>query len=283
MYNGVFNLLVIQGARDWMSGGVAQHDDLDDHHIVPASWGAKVLRTNRIHTILNRTPLTADTNRNVISDRLPNAYLPGLIEASGRDEVLKMMKSHLISEEALNILLRKPFTADDFEDFISERQRTIQAEMESLLIKGRLDLSPQLRELDEAIERVELSLREVIVTSLGNDESLLPPHVLVKANERISAAAKKNAAMDLSSYQTLHQKLEFCDLRELQDTISSKALAENFQQRFGNKEALAVKFGQLAELRNGIRHSRTINEIARKEGEAAVLWFQEILRKSATS
>lgn len=283
VYNGVFNLLIIQGARDWMNGGVAQHDDLDDHHIVPASWGAKNLKGNRIHTILNRTPLTADTNRNVISDRLPNEYLPELIQASGQDVVAKMMDNHFISEAALQILLRDPFTPDDFEDFISERQRTIQAAMESLLIKERLDLSPQLRELDEAVEKVELSLRDVIATSLGNDESLLPPHVLVKANERINAAAKKNAAMDLSSYQTLHQKLEFCDLRELQDTISSKALTENFQQRFGNKEALAVKFGQLADLRNGIRHSRTVNEIARKEGEAAVLWFQEILKKPATA
>jgi hypothetical protein len=33
VYNGVFNLLVLQGARDWMSGNVPQHGDLDDHHI----------------------------------------------------------------------------------------------------------------------------------------------------------------------------------------------------------------------------------------------------------
>jgi Protein of unknown function DUF262 len=39
VYNGIFNLLVIQGARDWMTGDVPQHGDLDDHHIVPDSWG----------------------------------------------------------------------------------------------------------------------------------------------------------------------------------------------------------------------------------------------------
>ena len=37
VYNGIFNLLVLQGARDWMSGNVPQHGDLDGHHIVPAS------------------------------------------------------------------------------------------------------------------------------------------------------------------------------------------------------------------------------------------------------
>lgn len=56
VYNGIFNLLVLQGARDWMTGNVPQHGDLDDHHIVPESWG-KNLRPNVIHTILNRTPL----------------------------------------------------------------------------------------------------------------------------------------------------------------------------------------------------------------------------------
>jgi hypothetical protein len=39
VYNGIFNLFVIQGARDWMSGNIPQYGDLDDHHIVPQSWG----------------------------------------------------------------------------------------------------------------------------------------------------------------------------------------------------------------------------------------------------
>ncbi|HEY3415318.1 MAG TPA: hypothetical protein VGM23_00410, partial [Armatimonadota bacterium] len=72
-------------------------------------------------------------------------------------------------------------------------------------------------------------------------------------------------------------KLEYCDLRELQDTISSKALWPCFEARFTNKETLSGKFGQLVELRNGIRHSRTVDDITRKEGEAAILWFERVL------
>src|SRR5262249_32307310 len=70
VYNGVFNLLVLQGARDWMTGTVPQYGDLDDHHIVPDSWGREHLKGSLINSILNRTPLTADTNRFVINDRL---------------------------------------------------------------------------------------------------------------------------------------------------------------------------------------------------------------------
>jgi hypothetical protein len=60
---------------------------------------------------------------------------------------------------------------------------------------------------------------------------------------------------------------------------TSKALWPQFESRFGTKEALIAKFGQLAELRNGIRHSRAVSEVVRKEGEAAILWFRTILRK----
>ena len=39
-----FQLLVLQGARDWMTGDVPQYGDLDDHHIVPDAWGKEQSR-----------------------------------------------------------------------------------------------------------------------------------------------------------------------------------------------------------------------------------------------
>jgi len=279
VYSGIFNLLVLAGARDWVTGTIPQHDDLDDHHIVPTSWGVRNLEGNKINTILNRTPLTAGTNRHVIGDKLPNEYLPELIGRNGEKAAHAILATHFISPAALEILLRNPFTPDDFEAFISERQRTLQDAIENLLIKERLDLPPNLRELDVEIERVELLLRGIISTGLGFDPLLLPQHVIQKIDERIQRAAKKNAALDVDQYQTLQGKLEYCDLREVQDTIVSKALWLRFEDRFANKETLAAKFDQLAELRNGIRHSRTVDDVTMKEGEAALIWFKHVLEK----
>src|SRR4051794_17631797 len=109
-----------------MKGSVPQYGDLDDHHIVPASWGAKNIKGGLIHTILNRTPLTADTNRRVINEDLPNKYLPELIKENGKPAVRAILESHFISAKAFDVLLRDPFGPDDFEAFIAERQRTIQ-------------------------------------------------------------------------------------------------------------------------------------------------------------
>ena len=229
------------------------------------------------NSILNRTPLTADTNRKVINDRLPHEYLAELIAANGEASVRAILKSHFISPAAFDILRREPFGPNDFEVFIAERQRTLQDAIEDLLIKERLDLSPQLRELDAKIEAVELDLRRTISGALDGDIGRLPPHVGQKLDERIQSAAKKHAALDLDHYQKLDGRLEYADLRELQDIILSKSSWSLFQACFVNKETLFKRFDQVAELRNGIRHSRTVDEITRKEGEAALLWFEKLL------
>jgi hypothetical protein len=77
--------------------------------------------------------------------------------------------------------------------------------------------------------------------------------------------------------RTLRGILEFFDLRDVQDAICAKSLWPRFEPTFRSKESLVTKFGQLAELRNGIRHSRTVTEIVRKEGEAAILRFRDLL------
>ncbi len=278
IYNAIFNLLVVQGARDWITGNAPQPDDLDDHHIVPAAWGAKHVSGSLINSILNRTPLSPVTNREVIQDRLPNLYLPELIARAGRPEIERVMASHSVSSTALDILLRTQFTAADFEAFVQERQRTLQGAIESLLVNERLDLSPALRELDQQIERVELALRSALVDAAEGDRTRLPSHVLQKIDERVARELKKNPALDAGRLESLGARLEYADLRELQDAICGKAMWDGFAARFGAKEALGGKFNQLADLRNAIRHSRNTTNITRMEGEAAILWFEQILK-----
>ena len=260
-----------------MTGAIPHPDELDDHHIVPKSWGKNHNRAGVIDSILNRAPLTAETNRDVIGVSLPNEYLPKLIKKNGENAVRAILESHFISPAALKVLLRDPFGAEDFDAFIAERQRTLQEAIENLLIKERLDLSPKLRELDAAVETVELALRRTIVDAFDPNGGALPPHVSAKIEERLQAAAKKNAALDLKHYQKLAGKLEYADLRELQDVILGKSAWPLFESRFANKETVAKRFDQLAELRNGIRHNRAVDEITRKDGEAAILWFQKVL------
>ncbi len=278
VYNGIFNLLVLKGARDWMTGSVPQYGDLDDHHIVPKDWGKEHPELGAlIDSILNRTPLTSATNRHVIGSRLPNTYLPELIKENGEPAVRAILESHLISPAAFDILLREPFGPADFEAFIADRQNTIRDAIEDLLVKARLDLPPRLRELDARIEEVELRLREIVAQGLDDDPGRVPTHIRERVASRLDAAARRNLDLNGGRDETLRGQLEYFDLRELQDAIVNRLLWPDFAQRFATKETLDVRFGQLAELRNGIRHSRSVDEIMRKDGEAALLWFERVL------
>ena len=138
IFNGVFNLLVLREARDWYTGIVPRYDELDDHHIVPRSWINECPDNDvQIDTVLNRTLLSSETNRNVINDRLPNEYLQELIDKNGKETVKEMLSSHCISASAFEILLRTPFEGSDYCEFIKERKNTlIEAIYESMVKKN---------------------------------------------------------------------------------------------------------------------------------------------------
>jgi hypothetical protein len=276
-YNGVFNLLVLNGARDWVTGGVHTGDDIGDRHVVPKEWGAKQPLESSIDSILNRIPLTSEADEQVIGGRLPNAYIPEMIQKNGEQAVRGIFESHLISGVALDILMEVPFTPDHYERFLQERQRTILEAIESLLIKERIGLEPRLRELDVALEELELRLRGIIEDELEEDAAKLPAAVISRTDERISRAIRRNSALDRSHLESLSGRLEFCDLRELQETIVSKLAWPLFENRFGTKDALAIRFDQIAELRNSIRHHRQAGAVVRKDGEAALSWFAGVL------
>ena len=114
-----------------------------------------------------------------------NCDIPELIAENGESTVRATLETHFISPAAFDILLRDPFTRDDFEAFLAERQRTIQAAIEDLLVKERLDPPPQLRGLDAQIEEVELGIRSVIADCLDSNTSRLPYHVQERVKDRL--------------------------------------------------------------------------------------------------
>ena len=71
-------------------------------------------------------------------------------------------------------------------------------------------------------------------------------------------------------------------MRDLQEVIVSRGLWPRFEPRFANKDNVQIKFGQLAELRNSIRHSRSVDEITRKKRASGDLWFTQVLGKEVS-
>ncbi|MCL9982949.1 MAG: DUF262 domain-containing protein [Erythrobacter sp.] len=283
-FRAIFNLAVISGARDFVSGAVPAPAELNDHHIVPKSWGVKNLGSANasIDTILNRTPLTDHTNQHVIGARLPNVYLAKLIADNGREKVEEILQSHFISPAALDVLLRDPFGPDDFDAFIRERQRTIIATIKTKLLDKWADLPPDLRLLNDAVERIELSLRALVVKGLEGDFSRLPDNAREKIEPRVASAIRKLPGGDDGRFASLSGALQFADIAELRAVFENKITGPNFADIFPNKAELGRKFDQLSELRNAIRHSRQVGDVTRHEGQAAIYWFDQALGNQVT-
>jgi hypothetical protein len=130
IYNAIFNLMTINGARDLITFDLPEYSELDDHHIIPQNSLLGKRLGNKVNTILNRIPISDDTNRKVFGVKLPNEYLKGIIEcAKDKKKVYEMLESHFISESIVKILLRNPFDIKDFEEFTIEREKLIKDRM----------------------------------------------------------------------------------------------------------------------------------------------------------
>ena len=282
LFKTMFLAFRAAGAKDWNSNLLialdhagAQHK-LQFHHIFPKAFLGRIGRSAReADDIANLAFIGGKTNRKIL-DKPPAEYLKPLIsEGSESSFAAQCIPTDYELLEATG-----------YDRFLSVRRDLIAERLNlfletSGLERGEDRVDPRLRELDEQIGAVELQLRRVIDDGLEGDGSRLPGHVSQKIAERLAAKQRSNPGLP-SAPTGLLESLEYCDLRELQDAITSRAQWERFAPRFASKEHLAMRFAQLAELRNSIRHGRSVDDVTRKDGEVALLWFRGVLGPSQT-
>ena len=125
IYKGVMTLIISQGARDFGAKRTPIRDrsgtDIEDHHIYPQQF----LRNYNIkgypaNSILNRTPILADTNR-IISSNAPHTYIVNP-EVIG-DQTLSQLElsKHNIDDK----IIKEEFTPALFQKFRKSRQLKI--------------------------------------------------------------------------------------------------------------------------------------------------------------
>lgn len=120
-YKGLHALLLRAGALDFRTGYSIDEqmyfdESIDIHHIFPKKWcRTQKIRPRVFNSILNKTPLSAKTNR-IIGRNAPSIYLPK-IESQSKIKPRKMdeiLRTHLISV----IDVRQ----DDFDSFMECRE-----------------------------------------------------------------------------------------------------------------------------------------------------------------
>ena len=117
VYRGLMCLIVLEGAKDFITGQPANLNECDDDHIFPR---AKFKNERNIDSILNRTLISTQSNKRK-GNKKPSEYLPLFRQSHGNDEkrLLETLQSHLISPEAYEAMQR-----DNFQSFIKARRQT---------------------------------------------------------------------------------------------------------------------------------------------------------------
>lgn len=123
-YKGLYALLMVNDAADWRSGqpmNVATYFDdyIDIHHIFPKAWCERQGIAPAVYnSIINKTPLTARTNR-VIGGYAPSEYLNRLASSAQVDRAIveANVGTHLIDASLLS--------ADAFDEFMMARRAAL--------------------------------------------------------------------------------------------------------------------------------------------------------------
>lgn len=156
----------------------------------------------------------------------------------------------------------------------------LEIEEYSLYLKPKV--AADIKVSNDQIEKIELELRRTIKNVLTKKVSpdarkVVPSHVQLKIDERIAKVLRDHPKSKKEKFETLEAHLQYMDLPEYFDIISTKLHWEHFESLFNNKENLKKHFVQLSSLRNCIRHSREITPLVRAEGEASILFFSMAL------
>lgn len=123
-YKGLYALLMKRNAVDWRSGEpmtVTTYFDeyVDIHHIFPKAWcDRQGIHPAVYNSIINKTPLTARTNR-VIGGYAPSDYLARLANSAGVDggTIEAHVRTHVVNVEYL--------ASDNFTAFIEDRRAAL--------------------------------------------------------------------------------------------------------------------------------------------------------------
>ncbi len=139
------------GAKDWIKGTditIATYFDskIDIHHIFPKAWcRSQGIKRGHYNSIINKTPLTAKTNRS-IGGVAPSEYINKIIETgkvSSKASLIKNINSHVLEFSFLN--------DDDYYEFYKDRQNKL-----INLIEGAFGKPVQIVETEDSDRYEEL-------------------------------------------------------------------------------------------------------------------------------
>lgn len=246
------------------------------HHFFPRAYLEKTRDPEREQrdSIVNIAFAPAIVNIEM-SDTAPSDYIAKFREEN-RD-LDTILESHLIDDvEKFGI------RDNDFGLFLEKRAEKIENEFRILLgLKTKTEQQFE-DEPSAPVDLLEAKLRALLQETLIEEfgatfwDEAVPADIRTAVDAKIASQVKTHP-YDRERLAMPEAKMSFLDMMDYEKIMSSNwaLFVGIFQSRSElNKHFLAIK-----NYRNSIKHNREMNEVEKKNGEAAVLWFDAILNE----
>lgn len=244
------------------------------HHIFPQAYLRKVFPEYKDYfdSIVNIMLIPAITNLEIL-DKQPSDYFSLL--RKNDDEFPEILQHHYIDN-----LQKSGILENDFMKFLSYRAERLVEEFRlktgiTSKLQSHFSINPS-----KPIDILETRIRSFIHENLKNEydssywEERIPVDIREVVNKKIKDVVKRHP-YGLEEYNRDDVKIQFLDVMDY-----SKILISNwdiFGSSLGSKQETLQHFISLKHYRNAIKHGRSLNEVDKRTGEAAVLWFENVL------
>ncbi|OGG49373.1 hypothetical protein A2704_04325 [Candidatus Kaiserbacteria bacterium RIFCSPHIGHO2_01_FULL_54_36b] len=244
------------------------------HHFFPRAYLEKTFDPNRERrdSVVNIAFALAVVN-NEMSDTAPSDYLREF--EKDNPDIGSILKSHLIDDP-------KDFgiMANSFGGFLDKRSERIENEFRVLVglktkTEQQLDTEPS-GPVDVLEIKMRELLREKLTAAYGGEYWLkaVPADVRMTAEKKIEDQVRRHS-YEAEKYESADAKLSFLDMMDYAKIVFANWSL--FAGIFKSKGELQKYFLDLKNYRNALKHNRDMNAVEKRNGEAAVLWFESML------
>lgn len=278
--NAFFCMLAIHHPRHFKTNNVfaldyslcSDFNSPEKHHIFPRHF----LRKNKLdgeYSLSNFCFIPAELNKEILN-KAPNDYFA------------KYEKENPDFKDALEVQLityDESIKNNNYKEFLKTRSQAIFTEFERLL--GSKILQVAGTNANKALDEIELLLRTLIDKTLLEKVSkdywstVIPGDIKMKVQEKAKEYLRKNPSktwLDLSTADSL----SFCDIMDYSNIILKNW--QLFEETFRSKFEVEKRFIAFKDFRNAVKHNRDINTVLQRDGEAALEWFSQALKRIKT-
>ena len=245
------------------------------HHIFPQAYLRDREPRNRefFDSVVNIMLIPAITN-NEIRDKAPGLYFEALSKAN--KELRDILQHHYIPDLAQSGLLK-----NDFLSFLDYRADQL---LQAFRVRTGIGSRSEeffARDPEKPITLLETRLRAYLHNRLRQEglDSYWKESIPLDIQESVSKKIQEQMRRHPYGHDEFSRdevRIQFLDVMDYAKIILANW--QLFSGAFGSKGEVEKHFLAFKNYRNPVKHGRALNEVDRRNGEAAVLWLENVIR-----